>query len=186
MLISREREKLLNAIIYFAKHTQMCGKVKLFKLLYLLDFTHYQQTGRSVTGLDYFAWKMGPVPITVSAEFDDPSRDFLAAVEVVPEKAHVYTRLEVRARRAFNDTHFSRRELKLLGELAAKYRTKNAKQMVRITHEPGGPWARVYRDGEGENEPIAYALAADGPHSAELLEIAEEYQALRAHYRTAA
>lgn len=35
MLISREREKLINAILFFASNTHFCGKVKLFKLLYL-------------------------------------------------------------------------------------------------------------------------------------------------------
>jgi hypothetical protein len=28
----------------------------------VVDFTHFRETGRSVTGLDYQAWKMGPVP----------------------------------------------------------------------------------------------------------------------------
>lgn len=59
MLITHDREKLINTIIYFAIHVKKCGKIKLFKLLYFLDFEHYKQTGRSVTGLDYYAWKMG-------------------------------------------------------------------------------------------------------------------------------
>src|SRR5690606_25574398 len=38
MLKSTNRTKLIHAIVYFATHTRFCGKVKLFKLLYLLDF----------------------------------------------------------------------------------------------------------------------------------------------------
>jgi hypothetical protein len=53
MLINHEREKLIQSVIYFAKNTEFCGKVKLFKLLYFLDFEHYKMTGRSVTGLKY-------------------------------------------------------------------------------------------------------------------------------------
>jgi len=49
MLIGRERQKLIQACVYFAANTQGCGKVKLFKLLYLLDFAHFRETGRSVT-----------------------------------------------------------------------------------------------------------------------------------------
>lgn len=60
MLITHEREKLINAIIFFANHTKHLGKIKLFKLLYLLDFEHFRQTGQNVTGLDYRAWKFGP------------------------------------------------------------------------------------------------------------------------------
>jgi hypothetical protein len=33
MLISRDREKLVHAIVYFARNTRHCGKTKLFKLL---------------------------------------------------------------------------------------------------------------------------------------------------------
>jgi uncharacterized phage-associated protein len=68
MLITHEREKLINAILYFASHTRHCGKIKLFKLLYLLDFEHFRQTGRSVTSLDYRAWELGPVPIRLMQE----------------------------------------------------------------------------------------------------------------------
>ena len=48
MLISRDREKLVNAIVFFADNTRYCGKTKLFKLLYLLDLHHFRETGRSV------------------------------------------------------------------------------------------------------------------------------------------
>jgi hypothetical protein len=59
MIVTHHREKLINAIIYLADHTRYCGKTKLLKLLYFLDFSHFKQTGKSVTGLDYFAWQMG-------------------------------------------------------------------------------------------------------------------------------
>lgn len=68
MLISREREKLLEAIKYFAGHTKYCGLTKLFKLLFFLDFDHFRETGRSVTGLKYQAWPMGPVPADLYEE----------------------------------------------------------------------------------------------------------------------
>lgn len=62
MIKTHEREKLINAIVFFAANTEHCGKIKLLKLLYLLDFEHFRQTGYSVTGMEYHAWKMGPVP----------------------------------------------------------------------------------------------------------------------------
>ena len=53
--IDHSREKLINAILYFVKNTQNCGKLKTLKLLYFLDFIHYKEIGRSVTGLEYYA-----------------------------------------------------------------------------------------------------------------------------------
>ena len=49
MLVSRSRDKLINAILFFAERTRALGKIKLFKLLYLLDFEHFRKTGRPVT-----------------------------------------------------------------------------------------------------------------------------------------
>jgi hypothetical protein len=92
MLITHERDKLVNAILYFAHETKHFGKIKLFKLLYLLDFEHFRQTGRSVTGLDYQAWKYGPVPVEVMQEWDDPEPDLAAAIRIKPEPVIDYVR----------------------------------------------------------------------------------------------
>ena len=81
MIKTHEREKLINAIVFFAKNTKYCGKIKLIKLLYFLDFELFRQTGRNVTGLDYRAWKMGPVPTDFYQEWDEPGDDLAAAVE---------------------------------------------------------------------------------------------------------
>jgi len=42
-LINHQREKLINVMVYFAQNTQKCCKIKLFKLMYFLDFEHYKQ-----------------------------------------------------------------------------------------------------------------------------------------------
>lgn len=83
MLIARSRQKLIQAAVYFASNTQGCGKVKLFKLLYLLDFAHFRETGWSVTGLDYVAWKLGPVPVELAQEWDQLDPDIAASIEII-------------------------------------------------------------------------------------------------------
>lgn len=40
-LLSHEREKLINVIIFFANYTPFLGKTKLCKLLYFLDFGQF-------------------------------------------------------------------------------------------------------------------------------------------------
>lgn len=89
MLISHERDKLINAILFFGKETKNCGKTKLFKLLYFLDFEHFKQTGRSVTGLEYHAWKMGPVPVTLYDEFNSPSLDLKKSINIKTPKLNL-------------------------------------------------------------------------------------------------
>ncbi|WP_092276965.1 MULTISPECIES: Panacea domain-containing protein [unclassified Duganella] len=49
--------------------------MQLWKLLYFRDFQHYRDVGRSVTGLQYFAWPKGPVPVELQNEVEQPAAD---------------------------------------------------------------------------------------------------------------
>ena len=145
MIIKHEREKLINAAVYFADNTENCGIVKLFKLLYFLDFEHYKQIGRSVTGLQYYAWKMGPVPEDLYEELPSPEPDLAQKIKVQP----IQTRFEnplllVVPKAKFDPTHFSKRELRLLEQLSSEFYHSTADQMIEATHVPNRPWHRVY------------------------------------------
>lgn len=70
-LTNTYRQKLLNAIIYFTKNVKRPSKLKIFKLLYFLDFEHFRITGKSVTGLDYYALDFGPVPMDLFGQISD-------------------------------------------------------------------------------------------------------------------
>ncbi len=186
MIVSHEREKLIQAMVYFANHTQNCGKIKLIKLLYLLDFEHFRQTGRSVTGMEYLAWKMGPVPLAVYQEWDDPEADFAQAVAIEPEKVVDYTRETAVPRVEFDDSHFTRRELRIMAELAERFCYSLSRPMVDVTHAELGPWEKIWDSGRGNNARIPYplALADDAPYRDAILASASEYQGIarmRAH-----
>jgi uncharacterized phage-associated protein len=165
MLISREREKLVQTIVFFAHNTDHCGKVKLFKLLYLLDFFHFRATGRSVTGLEYRAWKMGPVPLELVQEWD----------QLEPDERVV-------ARVNFDASFFTKRELGLMEELAHRFRDELTRPLVSFTHAERGPWDKIWDDGRGNNERIPYTLSIGecDPHAAAVLESAREYEGIRA------
>lgn len=181
MLKSHDREKLINAAIYFATNTRHCGKIKLIKLLYLLDFEHFRQTGTSVTGLEYRAMKMGPVPIELYEEWDALQPDFADAVDIVPEQVIDYIRETVRPKRAFDDRHFSRRELRLMAELADRFRTDYSQPMINVTHIERGPWSAIWDNGRGNLERIPYSLAIrdEDAHAEVIREAAAEHEAIR-------
>lgn len=187
MLVSHEREKLINAIVFFANHTRHLGKVKLFKLLYLLDFEHFRQTGRSVTGLDYRAWKFGPVPVALEQEWEDPEPDMAAAIRIEPQRVIDYVRETVAAQADFDDSHFTKRELRLMAELATQYCDELSHHMIDVTHAENGAWARVWNEGRGFDQPIDYALslAEDDQHRAAILDFAREHHAIVQSYPTA-
>jgi uncharacterized phage-associated protein len=160
-----EREKLLNAIIFFTKNTRHCYKLKLFKLLYLLDFQIYRETGRSTTGLAYFAWPKGPVPRALYNELDAPRDDMreVIALKQSTESDPDFTdrRLIILARRQFDDGCFTPRELVAMQVLADIYLDAIADQMTEVTHLKGRPWHQVYEVEMRHQAQIPYALALD-------------------------
>lgn len=180
MLVSRSRDKLINAILFFAERTQALGKIKLFKLLYLLDFEHFRMTGRPVTGMEYRAWKMGPVPAQLVQEWDDPELDLAGAIEIRPERIIDYTRETVIAKRPFDAAHFSPRELEIMNALSLRYAEVRSGRMIDVTHAENGAWAKVWCDGFGKDQTIDYrlALADNEPHRETILESQREYEAL--------
>lgn len=182
MLKSRDQEKFIQAILYFAHHTHALGKVKLFKLLYLLDFEHFRQTGRSVTGLEYRAWKMGPVPAALIQQWDELDDDLAAAIRIEPRPVIDYVRENVIPLRPFDAAHFSKRELRLLEEIATRYRDTLSEKMIDVTHAENGAWAKTWANGEGNDGTIPYALAlADNdPNRDAVLEAAAQHNAIAA------
>jgi uncharacterized phage-associated protein len=160
------REKLLNAIIFFSKNTLKCQKLKLFKLLFFLDFEIYRETGRSVTGLGYSAWEMGPVPEALYRELKAPLPDFKAAILARPgrltdpdvdEQGLILT-----AKKMFDPSCFTARELAKLEHLAEIYREATGQMMIEATHLPRKPWDTVYNRERSPGGAISYRLALDG------------------------
>lgn len=182
MFVNHDREKLVEAVVFFAASTRGCGKIKLLKLLYLLDFSHFREAGRSVTGLDYRAWRMGPVPVNFYQEWDSLSEDLSAAVEIVPERVIDFVRETVQPRRAFDGSYFTRRELKLMRGLAERYQDDLSRGMVDVTHAEFGPWAQIWDDGRGDGERIPYVLAVgrDDPFRDAVLESAAQFRGIAA------
>lgn len=186
MLITHDRERLINAIIYFAKNTKYCGITKLMKLLFLLDFEHFKLTGRSVTGQSYYAYPMGPVPGEIHSELSNDFGDDLAnALSVKAEPVGNFTRYTVIPKLDFDESFFSKRELRLLESTAAQFRERTAKEMVDVTHAENGVWDRIYAEGEGKFQHIPYELSLVEAEMPDLiLEKSKEFSAIKAHFET--
>ncbi len=101
-------EKYRNAILFFVSHIKALGKVKLMKLLYYLDFDHYEQYGASVTGDEYLRWPKGPVPANAEAVITRMVNDAELLVEErdigYPNPQTKYTALQKYDVRVFSAT----------------------------------------------------------------------------------
>ena len=158
MLVTREREKMFNALIYFSQNVLHPGKTKLFKLLHFLDFSHFEKTGRSVTGLEYFAWERGPVPIELYYEWKTPTEEFKAHSYKQKVKVGSYEREQLKPRHDFDAQLFSKFELELIEKLAKTHLKDNAEDMSELSHFDTGYWSEIWGDGEGSGKQIPYNL----------------------------
>lgn len=175
MIITHHREKLINAIVYFAKNTRYCGKTKLMKLLFFLDFWHFRQTGKSVTGLDYYAWERGPVPKALFEELDHMEPDLREAVSVV--KSDDFQ--GIKARKKVDTRYFTKRELALLEKISFIFKEAKAGDISEVSHLRNQPWFKTLQE-KGEYAKIDYMLSVDErePDSLTLDEARERVEAI--------
>jgi uncharacterized phage-associated protein len=174
-----KREKLFHAIVFFNEHTKACHKVKLCKLLYFLDFEIYRQTGKSTTGLPYFAWPMGPVPREFFDELSAPRADMKKALVIHTAPADDPDgdrRLTILPRIDFDESLFTKRELKEMERLAEIYRTATGAQMKLASHERGLPWHQIYEVQGRHQELIPYDLILDDRPDSVTKERADEIE----------
>ena len=184
MLVDRKKEKLTNAIIYFVDNTKFCGKTKLFKLLYFLDFEHFSKTGKSVTGLEYFAWPMGPVPTKLFEELDAPTELTSDSMEIstrrTPQNKEM---LDITPKIAFKPDYFSKRELKLLETLSKEYFSSAAGDMIEATHLENLPWHEVYEVQGKKQQEIPYVLALKKSEYEQIIKNVNENEEFERNYK---
>lgn len=173
MIITHHREKLIGAIVYFASKTKYCGKTKLLKLLYFLDFNHFKETGKSVTGLPYSAWDRGPVPAELFSELSGKMKpDLAACIDIQP--VGEFQKIVPKKKGLLNDEFFTPREKRIMSELVEIFKNIKTDDMVESTHLRKMPWDTTIRE-NGEKAPIDYMLAIDEDDSRSLTrEQAEE------------
>jgi uncharacterized phage-associated protein len=165
MIVSRDREKLINAIIYFVRETNHCHTLKLFKLLNFSDFEHFRQTGRTIFRLEYRALPKGPVPTDLLEEMKrGGGQDLKAAINLTEIKDDItgeLKRRDLKPRIAFDKKWFTPRELKVLARVAEFFRDLKADDMSEFSHKNNKPWASVYQNGKGQGQIIPPELVFD-------------------------
>jgi uncharacterized phage-associated protein len=179
MIVTHEREKLIQAINFFVRNTRKCGKTKLFKLLYFLDFEHFQVSGRSVTGMTYNAWPLGPVPVSLNDEIAAPPPDLLEAFNIeTREIKNGGSMLAITSKLPFSAVNFTPRERGILEALAKEYRDSDADSMGEATHLENLPWYKIYVEQGKKQAEIPYSLAVRKDETDLVMRVASERKEL--------
>lgn len=164
MTTKRQKEKLINAVIYFINNTHHCNLVKLLKLLAFFDFEHFRLTGQSATGLIYNAYPMGPVPEQLYTGIKSGNSDI--SDTIVINKVNTDDILDdksknvFKSKKKFNEKVFTKRELGILERLAEIYKEALAKDIITASHKKNDVWDKTVKD-KGMYQTIDYELLLD-------------------------
>jgi hypothetical protein len=115
-------------------------------------------------------------------EWDEPEADFAAAVSIVPEQVIDFVREQVVAKVPVNEDLFTKRELRMMHDLAMRFRDEMTRPLINFTHAERGPWDKIWDNGRGNNERIPFTLSIEesDPHREAILESARDYHAIAA------
>lgn len=146
-------EKFVEMIIYFCTN-QRPWKTKLNKLLFYADFTFFKEYGVSISGSEYYAIDMGPVPDNFNSIFE-----YLTKTDLLKVYNKTFSDGGVGERylpaREFNDKLFVEPELKILQSINDKFKDFSTQEMIDLSHEEIG-WRQ---NSDDLHRPIDYLYA---------------------------
>jgi len=137
-----QRDKFINAIVFFAKNTdpKKFGITKLMKLLFFADFLHFERYGRPIVGDTYYRLPEGPVP-TASYDlykdtFEKKKETGLEKyIKVTTEKVRDFNMARIEPLAELDEEVFSESDLEVMKEIANKYYATTGTVLARETHE---------------------------------------------------
>jgi uncharacterized phage-associated protein len=155
----RSEEKLQQVILYFLEHINNVhlGRTKLLKLLYFVDFDHYEAHGAPVTGACYRKLPHGPYPDKVEKLIAKMEKSGLVREVTVDHKGYTQHRL-ITLNAKFDPAKFSGTELQTLERVAAEWADATAAQIEAATHREA-PWAATQAGRKIDYEMAEYRRA---------------------------
>jgi uncharacterized phage-associated protein len=115
------------------------GRTKLMKLLYYVDFDHFEKYGKPVTGARYRKLPHGPVPDKADKVISDMEARGLVRGVKLPVGQFEQDRL-ITEKGAFDPTALTGDELEILKSVAVRWEHSTAKEIEAATHREV-PWA---------------------------------------------
>lgn len=137
-----DKKKYQQTILFLlnsAANNTLLGKVKLFKLLYYVDFDHYQAYQTPVTGEVYYKWPYGPVGDSsekLLREMESEEMLSITKQQVGDFSQYVFKPLDQPS------GIFSPSETEILERVVQKWANHTTNEIIAATHGEA-PWRAV-------------------------------------------
>jgi putative zinc finger/helix-turn-helix YgiT family protein len=140
-------KKLREMIIYFTASIKP-WKTKMNKLLFYADFVNFRKTCFSISGAQYRAIDMGPVPNNFNSifEFAADHEDINIQQKSFPSGA-LGEQFLPNPERKFNAELFNEDELASLKEVEAKFKNTSVSDIIETSHREKA-WYENYQEGK--------------------------------------
>lgn len=128
-------EKFTEMVVFFTEKMEP-WKTKLNKLLFYADFTMYAETGYAISGVQYRAIPMGPVPNNFQSLYE-----FLANNNDINIEYSTFSngnsgeQFKPNSKRHFNPKLFSENELQILEETAKRFIKTSTQEIIKASHK---------------------------------------------------
>lgn len=145
-------ERIANLFIYFIKNSKKVfnDKLKLNKLLFYADFTHYKNYGESISGLSYRAIQYGPVPSNYDNIYAYLENEQFIGSEFL-ELSNGGAREIFVSNADFDPSLFKEEEIKTLATISKKFSGMPTWNIVSLSHQEKA-WKKL----EPEKQLIGY------------------------------
>jgi len=126
--------KFSEMVVFFTEKLQP-WKTKLNKLLFYADFDMFRTTVYSISGIQYQAISMGPVPYNFQSIFEYlANNDDVDVYFTTFPDGNVGEQFKPNANRKFNPALFNNTELEILDGIAERFKTTSTKEIIEISH----------------------------------------------------
>ncbi len=153
---SPDMRKFAEMIVYFAEKVRP-WKTKLNKLLFYTDFNMFRETGFSISGMQYVAIPMGPVPNRYDGIFDYlvNKGNFAIQVTVFPD-GNVGEQFVAKDDRKFDSAVFTTQELEIIERIAERFKDTSTNEIIEISHQE-----KAWIENQQEHNLIDYRYGFD-------------------------
>lgn len=132
------RERFAHMIIRFAE-TLSPWKTQLNKLLFYADFLHYKKHAISISGCQYAAIQMGPVPKRFETVFEElATQDYFDVLYTAFPDGNYGEQFKFRNDHPFDRTLFSDQELATIDEVIKTLGKLKRPELVETSHKERG------------------------------------------------
>jgi hypothetical protein len=149
-------EKFTEMVVFFTEKLQP-WKTKLNKLLFYADFVMHKQSGYSISGVQYRAIPMGPVPNNFNSIFEYlANNDDVDVYYTTFPDGGAGEQFKPNSKRAFNSELFTENELQILVNIAERFKNTTTNEIIEISHKE-----RAWKENKDEKRIIDYKYSFD-------------------------